>query len=160
VTIEEIQAAYYMVAATGVLVAAFYYVYNIRNTTKTRELQVTMQVLSLFSNKDFWKEYKELMLKEWNSVDEYYDKFGKGMTSSIVFPTFEEIGVLLKRKLIDVSVPWDLYGNATILAWEKYSPVLIDQRKISSDNALWTEYLVNEVKAYTAKHPGSQIFPK
>jgi hypothetical protein len=28
VTIEEIQAAYYMVAATGVLVAAAYYVFN------------------------------------------------------------------------------------------------------------------------------------
>ena len=32
VSFEEIQTAYYMVAATGVLIAAIYYVYNIRVT--------------------------------------------------------------------------------------------------------------------------------
>jgi hypothetical protein len=36
VTIEEIQAAYYMVAATGVLVAAAFYILNIRETMRNR----------------------------------------------------------------------------------------------------------------------------
>ena len=34
VSIEEIQAAYYMVAATGVLVAAVYYVMTLRTTQR------------------------------------------------------------------------------------------------------------------------------
>jgi len=53
VDLAEIQATYYMVAATGVIIAAAYYIYNIRTSRKTHELQVTMQVLALFSNKDF-----------------------------------------------------------------------------------------------------------
>ena len=34
VDLAEIQAAYYMVAATGVLVAAVYYILNIRTTQR------------------------------------------------------------------------------------------------------------------------------
>jgi hypothetical protein len=40
---------YYMVAATGVLIAAFYYVYNMRATRKTQELALKAQELSLKS---------------------------------------------------------------------------------------------------------------
>jgi hypothetical protein len=40
VTIEEIQAVYYMVAATGVLVAATYYVLNLRVSQRNQELKL------------------------------------------------------------------------------------------------------------------------
>ena len=40
VTIEEIQAAYYMAAATGVLVAAIYYFYNMRISQKDHSMCV------------------------------------------------------------------------------------------------------------------------
>ena len=42
VELAEIQAAYYMVAATGVLVAAIYYVFNMRATLQTRQAQLFM----------------------------------------------------------------------------------------------------------------------
>ena len=54
VSFEEIQAAYYMVAATGVLVAAVYYVFNMRAAIKTREAQLFMQIFEIFRNEDFW----------------------------------------------------------------------------------------------------------
>ncbi len=44
VSIDEIQAAYYMVAATGVLIAAIYYVYNLKTTLQTRQAQLFMQI--------------------------------------------------------------------------------------------------------------------
>ena len=45
VDLAEIQAAYYMVAATGVLVAAVYYVINIRNAARDRRKQMIMMKL-------------------------------------------------------------------------------------------------------------------
>ena len=39
VDLAEIQAAYYMVAATGVLVAAIYYVYNMRAAERNKNRQ-------------------------------------------------------------------------------------------------------------------------
>jgi hypothetical protein len=43
VSFEEIQAAYYMVAATGVLVAAIYYIMNLRNAVRDRRRQTILQ---------------------------------------------------------------------------------------------------------------------
>jgi hypothetical protein len=45
VDLAEIQAIYYMVAATGVLIAAGYYVMNIRNAARDRRKQMIMMKL-------------------------------------------------------------------------------------------------------------------
>jgi len=53
VDLAEIQAAYYMVAATGVLVAAIYYMMTLRTTQRnmkmnleTRQAQLLMSILN------------------------------------------------------------------------------------------------------------------
>jgi hypothetical protein len=51
VDLAEIQAAYYMVAATGVLVAAIYYVLNLRNTIDNRKAQLLMEYNKIMSSK-------------------------------------------------------------------------------------------------------------
>jgi len=43
VDLAEIQAAYYMVAATGVLVAAAYYLMNIRTNQRNQELKMNQE---------------------------------------------------------------------------------------------------------------------
>ena len=43
VDLAEIQAAYYMVAATGVLVAAVFYILNIRISQRNQELMLKAQ---------------------------------------------------------------------------------------------------------------------
>ena len=47
VDLPEIQTAYYMIAAIGVLVAAIYYVYNMRATRRTQELALKSQQQNL-----------------------------------------------------------------------------------------------------------------
>lgn len=101
-----------MVAATGVLVAAIYYVMNLRHTRRTQELQVTMQTINLFSSSAFWDEYDELMSKEWSTLEEYHQKYGAGFNfGHTVFITFEAMGVLLRRKLMDPELPWIFMGR-------------------------------------------------
>jgi hypothetical protein len=41
VDLAEIQAAYYMVAATGVLVAAIYYIQNMREAERNKKIQLS-----------------------------------------------------------------------------------------------------------------------
>jgi len=45
VTLEEIQSVYYIVAATGVLVAAVFYILNMRETTRNRRLTLTNNLM-------------------------------------------------------------------------------------------------------------------
>ena len=44
-----------MVAATGVLIAAIYYIQNMRAAIKKREAQLFMQIFERFREKDFWE---------------------------------------------------------------------------------------------------------
>jgi hypothetical protein len=61
VDLALLQSVSYIAGALGVCIAAFYYVLNLRNTRKTQELQVFMQVFDRFNNKDFWNELDEMM---------------------------------------------------------------------------------------------------
>ena len=159
VNFQDIQTAYYMVAATGVFVAAIYYMMNLRHTRRTQELQVTMQTINLFSSSAFWDEYDELISKEWSTLEEYHQKYGAGFNfGHTVFITFEAMGVLLKRKLMDPGLPWDLYGTMAFGIWEKYKPVIMELRRtLAPDAALWTEYFIRELKRYGDEHPESEV---
>ena len=64
VDLAEIQSIYYMVAATGVLIAAIYYVVNMKatqrnmkNTLETRQAQIFMQLYALYDNREFFEDY-------------------------------------------------------------------------------------------------------
>ena len=95
VTMEEIQAAYYMVAATGVLVAAVYYVMNIqtnkknqelslraleqaaqtqRQTLDTRQAQLLMSLYQKWSESEFQNAYNEIQSWEWRDYEDYMEK--------------------------------------------------------------------------------------
>jgi type IV secretory pathway component VirB8 len=69
-----LQTASYLIAALSFALTGAYYIMNLRNTRKTQELQVTMQVVSLFSSSAFWDEYNELMEREWSTLEEYQNK--------------------------------------------------------------------------------------
>ena len=56
VDLVGIQAAYYMVAATGVLVAAIYYVLNMRNAEKLRKTQVVLSWFSQLQTKEYHRQ--------------------------------------------------------------------------------------------------------
>ena len=58
VGLTEIQTAYYMVAATGVLIAAVYYVLNMRVTLQTRQAQLFIPIYSTYHSDEYMKAYR------------------------------------------------------------------------------------------------------
>jgi hypothetical protein len=48
----DVQTAYDMVAATGVLVAAIYYIINLRSSSRIRQAQLYMQVYMQLTSRD------------------------------------------------------------------------------------------------------------
>ena len=100
----DLQTITTMFGGIGVGVAAIYYAFTLRNTSKTQELQVFMQVFDRFNNPSFWDQLDDMLKREWTSIDDYEKKYSGG-GGNVVFPTLEGLGVLLKRRLIDASVP-------------------------------------------------------
>jgi hypothetical protein len=176
VTFEAIQAAYYMVAATGVLVAAIYYVMNMRASKKTQELaqktqaqtletrqaQLFIQLYTTFTNYEFKTKWNEIMhVWNWNDAKEFYSKYGFSDSEEfskldLVGTFFEGVGVMVKRGLIDITLVDDLMSGHVVSSWEKFEPIIMDIRATMNwpQCLEWWEYLYREVKGIVEEqHP-------
>jgi hypothetical protein len=162
VDITEISA---MVAAADVLVGVVYYVLEIRHQSKTRQAEIEtrqadllMRIYSTFGSEEFWKALTRTFNLDFKDYDEFVKKYYSTTTGfvdspeiigmSIVNVMFEQIGVLLNRKLIDLGLVDDLFGYIAIPLWEKIKPVVDGYRKqFQSPRSLQQfEYLYNELK--------------
>ena len=178
VDLSEIQAAYYMVAATGVLVAAIYYIYNMRitqrnsalalksqeQTLETRQAQLFMPIYSTFYSDEFLKANSEIMTWSYDNYDDYTSKYGyasnheASMLQSKVNLYLEGIGVLVKRGLIDPSLVDDLMSSVVIRYWEKYRQYVYDYRARLDlpQFSEYAEYLYSQIRPiFNEQHPKS-----
>jgi len=150
VSFEEIQAAYYMVAATGVLAAAIYYVYNMRTSRRTLELtleaqqqsvetrqtQLFMDIYKTYSLKEYQQDREDMaLIWKFSDFDDFIKKYGP-VTNPAVHAKWDTqmaqyagIGVLIKRGMISPDLVFDLIFESTIAFWEKFVPVVEGLRK-------------------------------
>ena len=167
VSFQEIQTAYYMVAATGVLLAAIYYVLNIRTTLQTRQAQLFMPIYSTYSSAEFLKTRSEVMSYQYKDYDDYQSKYGFDVNpdadakARMVNAYFEGIGVLMKRGLIDPSIVDDLMSGVIVRYWEKYEPYILEyrQRRDWPQAGEHVEYLYNKIKPIAEKQRKELVKP-
>ena len=159
VELAEIQTAYYMVAATGVLVAAIYYILNIRTNLQTRQAQLFMPIYFTYSSAEFHKARSEIMNYQFKDYDDFQSKYGFEVNPDadakgrMINAYLEGIGVLMKRGLIDPSIVDDLMSGVIIRYWEKYGPYLLEYRKRHDwpQAGEHVEYLYNKIKPIASK---------
>lgn len=165
VDLEVIQSVYYMVAATGVLVAAVYYVMNIRTNQRnqelmlkaqqqnveTRQLQLFMSIYQSMITRQFQADNEEIHhVWEWKDMNDYLKKYGatnpemNGKMASVFF-TYDGIGVLVKRGFIDPELVYDLTYVQAVEVWEKFVPLIREFRKWGNAPHVFSdfEYLYN-----------------
>jgi hypothetical protein len=149
VDLEVIQSAYYMVAATGVLVAAVYYILNLRvsqrnqeltlkaqqQTLETRQAQFFTQISQQLNNEDGMRRWIALINMDWSSYDEYEKKYGTDSNPEIAalrLGTLYEwngIGYLLRKGVIDRDAAYALCnGVSGSWLWRKFEPVIREMR--------------------------------
>jgi len=91
---------------------------------------------------------------EFKDYNDYLKKYGatseKPVYTSVnmVAAYFEEVGLLLRRKLIDISLVDDLQSSDIILTWHKMKPIVEGWRKHFNRPQIseWFEYLYNEMR--------------
>ena len=142
VSFEEIQTAYYMVAATGVLIAAVFYILNLRisqrnqkETLQTRQAQLLFSLQKDMTDYQGWLRYRELMYMKWDSYEDFENKYGSNNnpTSYAMRLAYwvwcNNLGMLLKRKLIDEDDTYDSFGSGFIMQWIEWEPIIKEQRR-------------------------------
>ena len=158
---SEIQTVSIAIASAGVLIAAIYYILQIRHQSRMREIEVETRQAQLFM--DLYNHYysKETMRDEdeliyqwkWKDFEDFWKKYGPE-TNVEAFSKWDSletymkgVGVLVRRKLIDPDLVKDLMGTSIILHWEKFGSVVKEIRRRYWPHALeGFEYLYDEMK--------------
>jgi hypothetical protein len=179
VDLAEIQTAYYMVAATGVLVAAVFYILNLRisqrnqelmlkaqeqsaraqqQTLETRQAQMFMNIYQQTTSKDFTSAYNKFISSQWENYSESRELFQKKEFADdfyILGMYFEGLGVLVKEGYLPIRLVALLLTGMTRSFWEKLKPI-VDEARVDMGYVRWfseAEYLYDELLRYLDKHP-------
>jgi hypothetical protein len=149
----DVQTISIAVASASVTIAAFYYIWQIRHQNKIRQTDLVIKISEFGTRKDFLEACTDIFEAEFNDYDDFVKKYGLPfskkpipMSFFIVSNFMERIGVLLKNKLLDISMVSQLMTVTDF--WEKMKPVIEGVRKEENSQSYYEyfEYLYNEVK--------------
>jgi hypothetical protein len=145
-----------IIAAFGVIVGIGFAILELRNLVRTRQTDLVIRLYSHFGSKEFLEARKTVLNLEFKNYCDYvkkYGGFGRFEAVSEVCMFFEGIGVLLHRKLIDISLIDDLFSPISIkIIWEKMKPVVEGWRdEFNEPETLqWFENLYNKMEEQRA----------
>jgi ribosomal protein L14E/L6E/L27E len=144
VDLTEISA---VVAAAGVLVGVVYYILDMRHQSKVRQTDLVMGLYSTFNSLEFQKTWEEILKREAKDLNDYEKKYGQAEILAVGM-FFEGIGILLKRRLIDIELVDDMFTTPVKRTWEKLRNITLEARKVRNEptDFEWFEYLYNEMK--------------
>ena len=171
------EITYQMVLSTlqtvGLIVGVFYYLYNMRNAQRTRNLalkaqehavetreaQLFMQIYSQINTIESQKAWAEILNMQWDDMQDFRRKYDStnnpeawGMRGHIWW-SYTAIGHLLEKGLVDPELLYDTLGPMMMLQWNKWKEVIYDTRdeairrnaKGAMDMFSGFEYLYNEM---------------
>jgi hypothetical protein len=149
VDILLLQTVSIVIASGGVLLAAIYYVLQIRHQRKMRQSDLVLRLYATFGSKEFQEHWTEFLKGDYKDYDDFVKKYSvRSNPAPESTWAFEALGVLLKNKLIDISLVDDLFTGPSKWFWEKLKPIAEDVRKRFNypQYAEHIEYLYNEMK--------------
>jgi hypothetical protein len=159
--VVDVQTVSIAIASAGILIAAVYYLLQIRHQTRMRQTDLVMRLYSDWGNEDLQKAVRTVVGLEFRDYDDYVKKYmpvsllADGSAWIDIWKVgwfFNGIGVLLQSKLADVELVDKLFGYMILSIWEKLEPIIEGMRKQVPPTRRerrtleWFEYLYNEMK--------------
>jgi hypothetical protein len=176
VDLTEIQAAYYMVAATGVLVAAVFYVLNLREqrknmklTLETRRVALLDSITTRLIDEEMIRSGLQLLRYEWNDYGDFERKYGSenNLEAAAIrismWSRYNSFGTMLRRGFITGDDLYDLGVQSQIIwIWEKFKRVIEENRRRYNgvDYLSDFEYLAGEMLKMMVKRDPSFRVPE
>lgn len=143
----DIQTVSIAIASASVVAGVIYYALQIRHQNKMRQTDLVMKLYSQFNNLEFQKVWEEILNRQAKDYDDYHNKYGMAEVTAVGM-FFEGIGILLKRRLIDIGLVDDMFTTPIKWTWEKIKEQTLETRRVRNQPEIleWFEYLYNEMK--------------
>ena len=153
VSIEEIQAAYYMVAATGVLIAAVFYVVNLRMAKRKQIIDNTILYGNLLADKEVVKQWHNVLFEQQiPSYEEWAKRYRSDPEAySNLYSThglMSMIGMGIEQGVIDREMFFKRGNDVWVkILYKKIRPWIEGMRTRHNDPkwGYYIEYLYDEV---------------
>jgi hypothetical protein len=156
VDLAEIQAAYYMVAATGVLVAAIYYVMtlrttqrNMKQTLETRQADILHRHAQINASKDFMEAWADVVTQQnFLTYEEWRQNYGPYKSPPVAYSNlimvvqyYEILAGLLREKLVTMEMIRSIWQPIhLVLVWERVEPVIKGWREVYHDDSMYRNF--------------------
>ena len=136
-----------IIAAVGVMIGVILTVLEVKNWVNTRQTDLVIRLYSTFGSDEIQEAWERIQTREFKDFDSYRKEYGLQDVNKVGW-FFEGLGVLLRRKLIDISLVDDLFSSPVKRAWEKLLPVAEGERNQTNRPQIWEwfEYVYNEMK--------------
>jgi hypothetical protein len=144
----SIPAISVVIAAVSVVAASVFYSFQIRNQTRVRKTDLVMRLYSTWDSLEFQQAFHRVYWADFHDLDSLLESLGgQRHIGSYLFYFYDQVGALLRRKLIDYDLVDDLLGNSTRQLWERVGPAIREARVRSDDPRLYEhfEYLYEEM---------------
>ena len=144
-----------VIASISIVIGLVLALLQLRDQNRTRQAQLFMEIYSQFSQSgflDFSLRLKEAFLdhKE-EGIPEFWEKNRGDALSVLSF--YEGVGVLVKRKLVDINLVADLISGPCMSLWKAIEPWITRNRVRDSRPQTWEyfEYLYHEIQKIPAR---------
>jgi hypothetical protein len=152
----DYQTLFQFLQTIGILVGVSYYIVSLRNQSRTRQIQLIVQ-LAHQRTEDTSKRNLELLGMEWGGYDEFERKYGSDVNPdnfamrSHSWYQYNTIGLLLKKRLIDADTLFSLQsGETALFHWNKFRSIIMEiRRRYNMPRfCIYFEYLADENMKY------------
>ena len=161
VELELLQTASYLIAALSFTITCAYYIMNLKNTQKnmqmtleTRQTQLFMQLFAQYNTKDFMNDFGKVAYQmEYKDLADWEKKYTP--TNSLehwaswgrVGRFFDGVGILVKRRLIDLDLVVEELREIILYSWDKMSPWVYEVRSVMKSERTWENFEFLAVEA-------------
>jgi hypothetical protein len=145
-SIDFFSAIPVIAASAGVIIAVFYYLYDIRYRQKVRRTNILLQMTLHIVTREFLDAYTKVLnldCKDYNDFVRKHDPFSSCKPIHLavrqVINYFETLGVLLEENLIEEQMVLKFFSIAS--RWKPLAPIV---KEFSGPLKLeWFEYFYN-----------------
>ena len=119
-----------MIAAASVVAASTFYSFQIRNQLRVRKTDLVMRLYTTWDSLEFQKAFHTVYWADFHDYDSAMAiTGGERQLWTYLLSFYDQVGVLLRRRLIEFDMVDDLLGNSTPQLWEKVVPMIREARE-------------------------------
>ena len=139
----------------GIIVSILYYANVLRNTDKTRKMQILFSIQKDRAQSGGILRYVNVMKMDWQDFDDFNQKYGfernpETFAEWYSFLTqFDDYGYMLKQGMIELEFLYEVNFPSIVKLWYKFKPIFVERRQ-EEDNSeremFWFQYLAEELE--------------